>query len=609
MEPNKETQVAKEIRVGRSSFRKAHNPEPTEKASKGLIRWGEDNLYPNDLVSYRQDNPIHGGIIGQKIIFMSSAGVTITGITDSKILEAVEGMIGQIVDDFETFNGFAILFKKVGELYMPEHVDFESIRFKTTDNWFAISDDWSAKSQSPEKTNYKEVKDLTKGVLTGDAADKELLFYCRIKPKQRKLKNGKLSLCYYPVPHYVGAITSILAGIEQDYFTYSESVNGYKGGTLVCLNNGQPETDEKADEIADKIKSEATDRDTQGGIAVLFADGGDNAASVLSLNGNDLDKRYIESNKEIRNKILVGHSAGSPTLFAVNSESLFGSKEEMETAYTLFSNNYIKQRQDFIADGLEWALKRTGAGTAEIDFNKYVLTLTQEKDTDPQILKDLKSMDPAMASAVIAQMTPDEIRGLAKLAPKSLMSSQLGDKALLKLLSDVGISKKDIKVVDSRTFDFKSTDAEYLSEVEKFDTITKEQQLILKLIQDGKSFSEVSKAYGKGALALSLELVKLNASGALKGWKVVQPELINLEVRYSYEVKAGLGAAVIEGTRDFCREMISLDRLYTRAEIDQLSNDMDLDVWRYRGGWYHNPNTDRTTPSCRHEWRQNVVSR
>lgn len=597
------------VRVGRSDFRKVSNPEPLEKKSKGIILWGADNLYPNDLVSYRQDNPIHGGIIGQKVTFMSAAGAEITGTTDEKLKEKIQELLPQIIDDLETFNGYAVLYKRTGDAWMPEHVDFESVRFKDEDGWFAISDDWSAKSQSKDKTNYKVVKDIRNAILSGESADTEVLFYSRIKPKQRKLKNGKLSLCYYPVPTYIGAMTSILAGIEQDYFTYSESVNGYKGGTIVSLNNGQPETDEKADEIADKIKSEATDRDTQGGMVVLFADGGDNAATVLQLNGNDLDKRYIESNKEIRNKILVGHQAGSPTLFAVNSESLFGSKEEMETAYTLFSENYVKGRQTYVSKGMSWSLARIGLGKIDIQFNKYVLALNQEKEDDPQILKDLKSMDPPMSAAVIAQMTPDEIRGLAKLAPKSLMSSQLGDKALLKILSDVGVSRTDISVVDSRTYDFKATDQEYLDTIEKFADLTKEQQLILKLIQDEKSFNEISKALGKGALALSLELIKLNASGALKGWKVTDPGLIDLEVRYSYEVKAGFGDPVIEGTRDFCREMIRLDRLYTRAEIDQLSNDMDLDVWRYRGGWYHNPKTDRTTPSCRHEWKQNVVRR
>jgi hypothetical protein len=603
-------QPKKGIRVGKSTMREAKNPEPIEKITKGIVYWGKDNLYPNELVSHRQDNPIHGGIINQKVTFMCSAGIDILGMEEAEA-KKLEAIIKENVDDFETFNGFAILFKKVGEKYIPETIDFECVRFMEKENWFAISDDWSAKSQSLEKTNYREVKDIAKAVLTGPDADTQLLLYARIKPKQRKLKNGKLSLCYYPVPNYVGATTSILAGIEQDYFTYSESVNGYKGGTLVSMNNGEPETDEKADEIANKIKGEATERDKQGGITVVFADGGDNAATVTSMNGNDLDKRYIESNKEIRSKILVGHSAGSPTLFAVNSEGLFGSKEEMETAYTLFANNYIKDRHNFMSSRIEWAFARLGRPEVKIQFKKYVLVMSQEADDDNRTLRQLNSMGPLVATKVLDSMTQDEIRQLAKLGESNAvqMSSHQASKILVSMLSRIGIERNEMQVIKSRPYDFTSSDEDFLKEVEQFAKLSTNQQLILKLIQDGKTFSEISKTLGKGALYLSLELLKLNASGDLRGWKIVNPSSIALEVRYSYEVKSGMGKAIIETTRDFCRDMIELDRLYTRAEIEKLSAEIGTDVWRYRGGWYTNPGTGRTTPSCRHEWRQNIVKK
>jgi hypothetical protein len=598
----------KRVQVGRTSLRKVENPQPVEKASKGIIRWGNDNLYPHDLVSYRQDNPIHGGIIEQKVTFMSSAGVDILGL-DQEEASNLETILIDAIDDFETFNGFAILFKRNGEKWLPNQVDFESVRFMEKENWFAISDDWSAKTQSAEKTNYKEVKDVSKVMLTGDQRDNEVLLYARVKPKQRKLKNGKLSLCYYPVPNYIGAMVSILAGIEQDYFTYSESVNGYKGGTIISLNNGQPDTDEEADEIADKLKKEATDRDTQGGVGVLFSDGADNAATVLQLNGNDLDKRYLESNKEIRSKIMVGHQVGSPTLFAVNSDTMFGSKEEMETAYELFSNNYVLKRQNFVKERVEWAFSRLGMKGVSIAFRKYILSLTQEGEQDSRTLRQLNSMSPLVASKVLDSMTEEEIRQLVRLTgvAKEGMSSALKRAILMNALSKSGKKREDLQILKTRTFDLSSSDEDFLSTLEQFDTLTKQQQLILRLIADGKSFSEVSKALGKGALALSLEIVRLNAMGVLKGWNVPKPNAIDLEVRYSYEVKQGLGPAIIEGTRDFCRDLIALDRLYTRAEIDRLSNELGEDVWRYRGGWYTNPKTGKTTPSCRHEWKQNIV--
>ena len=66
--------------------------------------------------------------------------------------------------------------------------------------------------------------------------------------------------------------------------------------------------------------------------------------------------------------------------------------------------------------------------------------------------------------------------------------------------------------------------------------------------------------------------------------------------------------------RSFCSKMLSLNKLYTREEIDQLNNDMsefNTDVWKYRGGWYTVPNTDGLlhVPQCRHSWLQVLVKR
>jgi hypothetical protein len=603
METNKEERRTKLVKV---SFREASSPEPVEKIKQKIVHWGLDNLHGQELVGYRQDNPIHGGIVNQKVTFMSSAGAEVSGLDgqEGKMME----ILPSVVDDFETFNGYAVLFIRSGDTWKIDHVDFESIRYKDHDNLFAISDDWSAKTQSLEKTNYREIKDLAFANLLGDNPDKELLFYSKVKPKQRKLKNGKLSLCYYPIPVYAGAIVSILAGIEQDYFALSESISGYKGGTYLSLNNGQPDDDDKANEMADSIKEQATDRDRQGGMLIGFSDGADNAPTVLSLNGNDLDKRYIESNREIRSKILIGHSAGSPTLFGVNSEAVFGSKEEMETAYALFSNNYVNGRQEFISAGLEWAFTRVGVSTPSIVFNKYVLTLASSANEDNAILDQLNSMSPLLSMKVLDSMSPDEIRALAKLAPRSTaMSSELHSKYILKSLASMGIPREGIEIMHRRPFDLESSDEEFLASVNKFAELTQNQQTILKLIGEGKSFSEISKELGKGALALSIEIVKLNAKGLLSGWKLTPSGKSNMEVRYSYEVKSGLGASLIPTSREFCVDLITLDRLYTRAEIDILSNELETDVWRYRGGWYSNPKTGRTTPSCRHEWAQNIV--
>jgi hypothetical protein len=60
--------------------------------------------------------------------------------------------------------------------------------------------------------------------------------------------------------------------------------------------------------------------------------------------------------------------------------------------------------------------------------------------------------------------------------------------------------------------------------------------------------------------------------------------------------------------------MMSLNKLYTKQEIEGIKNDMDnFDIinnssaWLYRGGWYRDPNKEVAVPFCRHIWNQVVV--
>jgi hypothetical protein len=47
--------------------------------------------------------------------------------------------------------------------------------------------------------------------------------------------------------------------------------------------------------------------------------------------------------------------------------------------------------------------------------------------------------------------------------------------------------------------------------------------------------------------------------------------------------------------------------IFNSSKINSISNRVDRDVWRYRGGWYTNPDTQVSTPWCRHEWIQQLV--
>jgi hypothetical protein len=84
-----------------------------------------------------------------------------------------------------------------------------------------------------------------------------------------------------------------------------------------------------------------------------------------------------------------------------------------------------------------------------------------------------------------------------------------------------------------------------------------------------------------------------------------------LEVRYKYAWAAGFSNKDKRTSREFCKVMLDLadqGKVYTRDDINGISNIMGYSVWNRRGGWYHTA-SGVNRPQCRHVWEQQLVIR
>ncbi len=84
-----------------------------------------------------------------------------------------------------------------------------------------------------------------------------------------------------------------------------------------------------------------------------------------------------------------------------------------------------------------------------------------------------------------------------------------------------------------------------------------------------------------------------------------------LEVRYKYAWAAGFSNKDKGSSREFCKVMLDLadqGKVYTRDDINGISNIMGYSVWNRRGGWYHTA-SGVNRPQCRHVWEQQIVIR
>lgn len=88
------------------------------------------------------------------------------------------------------------------------------------------------------------------------------------------------------------------------------------------------------------------------------------------------------------------------------------------------------------------------------------------------------------------------------------------------------------------------------------------------------------------------------------------PVRTTIEVRYSYEwkkvVPQGQRNTAAHPSRPFCARLMYLDRFYTRKEIEAISARLGYSVFDRGGGWWTKP-SGYHSPSCRHEWRANVL--
>jgi hypothetical protein len=78
-------------------------------------------------------------------------------------------------------------------------------------------------------------------------------------------------------------------------------------------------------------------------------------------------------------------------------------------------------------------------------------------------------------------------------------------------------------------------------------------------------------------------------------------DITEIYIKYSYEVKPGIGPAIIENTRDFCIKLLKMNRLYSRADIEKISQRLGYSVFERKGGWWGE------NPECRHRWLSHVV--
>jgi hypothetical protein len=625
----------------------------------GFIKWGKKNDYPYFLVDLYNGSAWHQGIIKNKTHYIAGGGLEVVSGELSRFIANpysdfnMNEIVEQLAFDYELFGAFAVkgTWNREGtRVAVWEYLPIDMIRISSDERMYYLSDDWTVQQQSAEKTNLRVLPALDEQNKLGS-----FVLYYKDPAKKGRKEHG-----VYPKPPYQGGITSIQTDCDISKFHMYELQNGFKSGTMITFMDGFPETQEEAESFKNQIKNPASAIENSGDIIITFAPSADQAPKVDNLTGNDLDKRYDMLEDSVQQNILVAHSVVAPSLFGVAPEGSFNAAESADL-FEIFKKTYVETRQKRIEWILNYMVKLSGetgviklkdvtpigttqqptaaapvgdipANETQVDVAKSALNGAQIAsliDVVAKIKEGLLTSESALSIVLASFPTIDEAqaRRIVGLQPGAQqMSSCKFDHQddEIGYFAQYGESADDYKVYATFPIEWDTPSADVFSKQDQlFATIAEISaelndfdKNVLKLIGDGEDSNGIAKALNTNIEEIAKSMSRLMKWDILVkgevtdlGKQLVSEEQIPIErfeVRYGYRTRLDVPAAK-SGSRQFCERLMSLNRLYSRDEINTISSRVDRDVWRYRGGWYTNPDTGASTPWCRHEWIQQLV--
>jgi hypothetical protein len=643
------------------SFSKQYQLPIEEKDSqRGFMKWGKKNDYPFFLIELLQGSAWHQGIIKNKTYYIAGGGLeTVSGDLTAFLANPfadfdMNEIAQRMAFDFEVFGAMAVIgtWNREGtKVVRWEHMDIDLIRITEDERLYYVSDDWSALQQSAEKTNYRSYPALNENNRTGS-----FILYYKEPSKQARGEKG-----IYPKPPYYGGITAIQTDVDISKFNMYEIQNGFKAGTLINLASGEPETSEEERRIKEQIKGRTQSVEDAGEIIITFSNGADEAPTVMPLNGNNLHERYAMTEKSVQQNILVAHSVVAPSLFGIAPNGSFNAAET-DDLFEIYKNTYINSRQKQIEWLMNYMVQLSGAigtlklvdvrpivaaapvtatpvtdtsgttETAEVDVAKSALNGAQIASL-VEVVANIKAgvltADSALQIVLasfptIAEAQARKIVGLPTTTLSSCDHKHEFSADEITIFSEYGVDSSDYKVLKTNIIEWDTPSDEVFSKEQMmFATIGEVkanisalEKSILSMLIAGEDASSIASATGASVeeIAKSTErlidfelLVDGEVSDLGKQLLDEAPAPIDqFMVVYTYKERPGV-PRVLTKSRDFCLRLLSLNRLYTRDEINNISSRVDRNVWNYRGGWYTNPQTQVSTPFCRHIWVQQLV--
>lgn len=599
--------------------------QPTfkELKNKEWILWGYSSDYDEKEWNNRQpdyyewlynSSSKHRTIVNKKVAFICGQGLYVDDNSLSNIEKVEAKVFAEKINDSElvkklTLNltkiggfCFEVITDKAGEKIEPHYVNIKNVRRskveydeqgREKEPVYFYTKDWSNGNpeENPDFTtfyewNWDKTPDKDKRYLVYYSEDEENL---------------------YPIPEYTASVPYIAADYEISNFTYNNVKNGFSAGWLVNFYNGEPKEEEKA-QIAQYWKGRLHGSDNSGEPVLAFNDVGVDGVNITPLNPNGQDDRFINLNKQIREEIFSGHAVDPVVVGLEGNNGFNNNADEKRTATEDFQAFYVRGKQAILEqyinavrlyNGIKGNVKLKRLNPMKPEFSEAMLMHIYDVD-------ELRVMDGA-EKRTDEQKTQKTVEKITEFG---------NDQKIIGFLSGCGIEDEDLQVISSHELFAKDIED---AEAQEQGFLSSLEIIILKLLMGNpaltldtiaksvkRPLSEVEPVYND-----LLERGLVDEDGVTNEGENELEEEPEIFTVYKYALRSDVsGGDIIDGTRDFCRQLVRLSRTrsWTLEDIKRMNNGMGLDVFRSRGGWRTLPNGTHV-PFCRHVFVAQVVRR
>jgi hypothetical protein len=654
-----------------------------ESKNKDYIFYGEDNCYPEYLTYLFNKSSLHNAIVSSKSLYTFGQGFATGDFTCNRLGESLNDVVKKAVLDVLLYGGFRfeVVYNAMGKVAEIYHPDYSSLRKGKEGGWL-YAEEWQ---QFTKKGDTLFIPDFN----PANYLQSQIFSYNEYRPSTK----------YYPLPDYIGANNYIETDIEISKFYLSAIRNGMMPSKLIQFFNGEPTTDKKG-EIERRFKNKFTGSENAGNIILAFNNNATTPISVTDLSATDLDKMFIELNKQVQQQILSGHLVTSPMLFGIKTEGQLGGNTELRTAYELFNNTYAKPKADAISKEITYLLSYSiWPGLYELEPTEPVgnqIDIKDVLDIVPQsyIFKQLGIPEEDLVNVPVqpgqpgitaqpAAQTNEAIRNLTgrqqqqveriirkykrrqldEAAAKTLLRTGLGlseedinsllgiqtaprpgitgmskvseftelnEDEIIQMFDACGEPAEDFEILKSKSCAFDIDDIEEDERIykEAFVTtqLTATEAKIIDLIRKDPLITSdvIARTIGQSTALVESKIESLTKRGLIEATE--QAVGIDTVIARTLTEPLRLPPTIIDGTpttkigikysydgpedeknRPFCAKLMSLKRLYTRADIEKISARLGYSVWDRRGGFWTRKGTNITTPYCRHKWKSSIV--